>query len=177
MDFLTQPSIWLYLFVFFGKIIEVAISTLRIMLINRGERVKGSIIAFFEVSLWLLITGTVLVGFREDILRCVVFAVAFALGNYIGAWLESKLAFGLCSINVIVSEQNKAQELADALRSESFAVTVLDGEGKDGQREILVLHLKRKRIPSAVAIVKKKLKSPMITINDVRVVKGGFIKK
>ena len=177
MDFLTQPSIWLYLFVFFGKIIEVAVSTVRIMLINRGERLKGSIIAFFEVSLWLLVTGTVLVGFREDILRCFVFALAFALGNYFGAWLESKLAFGLCSINVIVSEDNKAQQLADTLRSQSFAVTVLDGQGKDGQREILVLHLKRKRIPAAVAIIKKKLKNPMITINDVRIVKGGFIKK
>jgi hypothetical protein len=40
-----------------------------------------------------------------------------------------------------------------------------------------VLHLKRKRIPAAVAIIKKQLKNPMITINDVRIVKGGFIKK
>jgi uncharacterized protein YebE (UPF0316 family) len=106
-----------------------------------------------------------------------VFALAFALGNYIGAWLESKLAFGLCSINVIVSETDKAEQLAQTLRSNSFAVTVLDGQGKDGQREILVLHLKRKRIPAAVAIIKKQLKNPMITINDVRIVKGGFIKK
>ena len=52
-DFLTKPSVWLYLFVFFGKIIEVAVATIRIVLINRGERVKGSITGFFEVSLWL----------------------------------------------------------------------------------------------------------------------------
>ena len=94
-DFLTKPSVWMYLFIFFGKIVEVAVATVRIVLINRGERVKGSITAFFEVSLWLVVTGTVLAGFQEDILRCVIFALAFALGNYAGSWIESKLAFGL----------------------------------------------------------------------------------
>jgi len=70
-EFLKAPSVWLYLFVFFGKILEVAVSTVRIVLINRGERLKGSITGFFEVSLWLIVTGTVLAGFQEDLLRCI----------------------------------------------------------------------------------------------------------
>ncbi|MDD5016866.1 MAG: DUF5698 domain-containing protein [Eubacteriales bacterium] len=177
MDFLSEPSIWVYLFVFFGKIIEVTVSTVRLVLINRGERLKGSITAFFEVSLWLIVTGTVLVGFQEDIFRCFVFALAFAIGNYFGSWLEGKLAFGLCSINVIVSEQNKAEGLAKELRDNNFAVTVIEGEGKQGRREILILHLKRKRIPNAISIIKAKLKDAMITVNDVRIVNGGYIKK
>ena len=177
MDWLSHPSVWVYLFVFFGKILEVTVSTIRLVLINRGERLKGSITAFFEVSLWLLVTGTVLVGFQQDILRCLVFALAFSLGNYFGSWLESKLAFGLCSINVIVSEENKAEALAAALRGNDFAVTLIEGTGKQGKREILILHLKRKRIPHAISIIKSKLKDAMITVNDVKVVNGGFIKK
>ena len=102
MDFLTQPSIWVYLFIFFGKIVEVAVSTVRLVLINRGERIKGSITGFFEVTLWLIVTGTVLAGFQNDIWRCLVFALAFSLGNYVGSWIESKLAFGLCYKQVIV---------------------------------------------------------------------------
>ena len=177
MEFLSHPSIWVYLFIFFGKIIEVTVSTVRMVLINRGERLKGSITGFFEVSLWLMVTGTVLVGFQEDILRCFVFALAFAMGNYVGSWTESKLAFGLCSVQVIVSKDNGANDLAKELRNNNFAVTVLEGEGKHGKRELLVLHLKRKRIPSAVAIIKKNLKDAVITINDVRMVNGGYIKK
>lgn len=182
MDFLLQPSIWVYLLIFFGKIIEVAVATVRMVLINRGEKVKGSIIAFLEVLIWLMVTGTVLVGFREDIIRCFVFAAAFALGNYVGSWVESKLAFGLCSIQVIVSQDNvvygnDAQNLANLLRSQDFAVTMLEGEGKMGKRDILMLHLRRKRIPKAVDIIKKNLKSAMITVNDVKILGGGYIKK
>lgn len=177
MDFLTQPSIWLYLFIFFGKIAEVAVSTVRIVLINRGERVKGSITGVIEIALWLLVTGTVLAGFQEDIIRCVIFVVAFALGNYVGSWMEGKLAFGLCSIQVIVNKDESADALVEELRKNEFGVTMIEGTGKTGPREILLLHLKRKRIPAAISLVKSKLDNAVITVNDVRVVNGGFIKK
>ena len=95
MDFLAESSIWIYLFIFFGKILEVAVSTVRLVLINRGERVKGSILAFFDILLWVLITGTVLVGFQKDWIRLLIFAAAFAIGNYLGSWIEDKLAPGM----------------------------------------------------------------------------------
>ncbi len=151
MDFLRQPSVWVYLFVFFGKFIEVSVATVRLVLINRGERLKASIIAFFEVSLWIIVTGTVLVGFQEDILRSLVFALAFAIGNYAGSWIEGKLAFGLCSIQVIVSKDESSDKLVAELRDNGFGVTIVEGEGKAGKRELLLLHMKRKRIPAAIS--------------------------
>jgi len=176
-EFLTTPNIWLYVFVFFGKILEVAVSTVRIVLINRGERVKGSITGFFEISLWLLVTGTVLVGFQKDLLRCVIFAVAFSLGNYVGSWVEAKLAFGLCSIQVIVNKDVASDKVVSELRDKGFAVTLLEGEGKAGKREILLLHLKRKSIPGAMALIKSRLDNAVITVNDIRTINGGYIKK
>lgn len=176
-NFLAKPSIWVYIFVFAGKIIEVTVATVRIVLINRGERLMGSVTAFFEVLLWLLVTGTVLVGFQQDLLRCVVFAVAFSCGNYLGSWLEGKLAFGLSSVQVIVPCDDCTQKLVEELRSCNFAVTVMEGEGKDGKREVLVLHLKRKRIPAALNIIKARLNQAVVTVNDVRVVSGGYIRK
>ena len=80
MDFLMENNIWVYLFIFFGKILEVSVSTVRLVLINRGERTKGSILAFFDILLWVLITGTVLAGFQNDWIRLVIFAAAFAIG-------------------------------------------------------------------------------------------------
>ena len=177
MGFLLESSVWLYLFIFFGKILEVTISTVRIVLINRGERVKGSIIAVFEITLWLIVTGTVLVGFQEDIIKCVVFVIAFAIGNYVGSWLEDRLAFGLCSIQVIVPECIEGENLVDILRENNFGVTTIKGNGKDGERELLILHIKRKRIPQAVELIKCNLGNAVIVINDLKVVRGGFIKK
>jgi uncharacterized protein YebE (UPF0316 family) len=177
MEFLTESSIWIYFFIFFGKILEVAVSTVRLVLINRGERVKGSFLAFFDILLWVLITGTVLAGFQQDWVRLLIFAAAFAIGNYVGSWIEDKLAFGLSSVQVIVPECEESHTVVEALRSNDFAVTVLRGQGKDGERELLMLHLKRKRIPRAVQIVKSELKDAMIIVNDVKNIFGGYIRK
>ncbi|MDF2820458.1 MAG: hypothetical protein K0R15_899 [Clostridiales bacterium] len=177
MDFLSEGSIWIYIFIFFGKILEVTVATVRVVLINRGEKEKGSILAFFEILLWLFITGTVLVGFQDDIIRIIVFAVAFALGNYLGSILESKLAFGLCSIQVIVPEGDQSQELVSLLRANDFAVTILKGRGKDGERDLMVLHILRKRVPKAVTIIKSYLNNAVIIVNDVKSLHGGYFKK
>lgn len=177
LDFLTGSSILVYFFIFFGKIIEVAVSTVRLVLVNRGERIKGAIIAFFEVTLWLIVTGTVLVGFQDDILKCVIFAAAFAIGNYFGSWIEEKLAFGLCSIQVIVPECEESQVLTSKLRENNFAVTCIKGKGKDGERELLILHIKRKRIKHAVDIINYNLKNAVVVVNDSKIIRGGYIRK
>ncbi len=177
MEFLLGNSIWVYILIFVGKIVEVSIATLRMVLINRGEKLLGSIIAFFDVLLWLLITGTVLAGFGDSILKIVVFALAFAIGNYMGSWLESKLAFGLSSIQLIMNDCEIVNELLTQLRSNSFAVTVIDGQGKDGGRKLLLIHLKRKNIPKAIKIVNDISRDCTITVNDVKTIRGGFIRK
>lgn len=182
MDFFSTQSIWVYVMILVGKIIEVSVATVRIMLISRGEKTKGSILILLEVSLWLVITGTVLVGFQEDIIRCVVYIFACAIGSYIGSVIEGKLAFGLCSIQVIVAQDNlvhdnAAMNLAETLRDNDFAVTIMEGRGKKGKRDILVLHLKRKRIPTAISIIKANIENAVITVNDVKLIDGGYITK
>ncbi|NLE16270.1 MAG: DUF2179 domain-containing protein [Spirochaetales bacterium] len=177
MEFLDNLGIWIYFIIFFGKILEVTVSTIRMVLINRGERVKGTMVAFFDSALWLLITGTVLEGFQEDPMRMIVFALAFAVGNYMGSWFEDKLAFGLSSVQVIVPESPKSVELADSLRKDNFAVTVVKGTGRSGNRDILMLHLKRKRIAEAVNLVNATLPGAVVVVNDSKIISGGYISR
>jgi uncharacterized protein YebE (UPF0316 family) len=177
MDFLDNLGIWIYFIIFFGKILEVTVSTIRMVLINRGERVKGTMVAFFDSVLWLLITGTVLEGFQDDPMRMVVFALAFAVGNYMGSWFEDKLAFGLSSVQVIVPEGPQSVELADSLRKDNFAVTVVKGTGRNGNRDILMLHLKRKRIAEAVTLVNTMLPGAVVVVNDSKIISGGYISR
>ena len=91
-------------------------------------------------------------------MKVIVFAVAYAIGNYMGAWLDEKLAFGTSSIQVIVPEGEESTKLAEILRENKYAVTILEGQGKDGLRNIMYLHLSRKRIPKVLKLLKVLLK-------------------
>ena len=175
MEFLTGNSIWVYFIIFFGKIIEVTFATLRIVLINRGERTKGAFVALIEVLLWIFVTGSVLVGFQENPLKAVVFSVAFAIGNWLGSWLENKIALGLSEIKIITSEDPSC--LLKTLRDNDLAVTVVEGEGRNGHRFMLEIFLKRARINATVKLINDCLENCMITLSDVKVLKGGYIRK
>jgi len=121
------------------------------------------------------ITGTVIVGFTQAPLKALVFAAAFALGTYLGSWLEDQIALGLSTIQIITSEDPAA--LIAALRANNLAVTTIDAEGREGARKILSIHLKRKRIRKTVKLINNSIPNCMITVTDVKVLKGGYIRK
>ena len=176
LNFLTGGSVWVYVFIFFGKIFEVAVATLRIVLINRGVRVVGSLVALIEMTLWLIVTGTVLTGFQSDPIKIIVFVLAFAIGNFIGSWLDDKLAFGLSSIQVVVHDQFSANNLMTTLRENGFGVTTMEVQGKEDARYMLMLTLRRKSAKEALAIIERTCSHALITMSDVKAQKGGYMR-
>lgn len=177
MDFLmNMEGPLLYIIIFCAKIVEVTISTIRLVYINKGERVKGSILAFIEIMIWLIVVSSVLNNITEDPIKVFIYAAAFSLGNYIGITIESKIAVGLASIQVVVSKET-GEILAEVLRDESYGVTIIDGKGKDDSKKILLfIQLKRKKIPEAVKIIKQTAPQAYITVNDIKSMVGGYIK-
>lgn len=170
---IDQGGRMIYLFIIIMKIIEVSISTVRIVLITKGERKIGAIIAFFEVSLWLIVVSTVLSGIAEDPLKVIAYAFGFSAGNYLGSILEEKIGIGLSEITVIVHEEH-GLALATAIRNEGFAVTVLDGQGKNHPRNLLMMYVPRKKVKSIVALIKNNQENAVITVSEKKPVYGGY---
>ena len=175
--FAQGTTIWVYLFIFFGKILEVSFGTLRIVLINRGERTVGSMIAIIEITLWLVVASSVLTGFREDFLKGIVYAVAFACGNYIGSWLDELLAFGLSSMQVVLPNMESAKAAEECLRAKGFGLTSLDVHGRDDDRAMLLMTMQRKRLSEAIALVERSCPGAVVTVSDIKTQRGGYLER
>lgn len=169
-------NIWLYLAIFAAKMIEVSVSTIRVVFISRGEKVRGAIIGFFEVLIWVILISNVLSNITEDPMKIVVYCLAFAVGNFIGVTIEGKLAIGTASLQTVVDGGCK-DELSAVLRENGFGVTITQGEGMEGPVYVLLIFLKRKSVPEAVNLIHQFRPNAMITINDVRQLQNGFIRK
>ncbi len=177
MDFLMNlHGPILYIIIFCAKIIEVSVSTIRIVYINKGKKVLGASLAFVEIMIWLIVVSSVLNNITEDPIKVFIYAIAFSLGNYVGITIESKIAVGLASIQVVVSE-DEGEMLAEILRDESYGVTIIDGRGKDdSKKSLLFIQLKRKKIPEAVNVIKQTAPNAYITVNDIKSMLGGYLK-
>jgi hypothetical protein len=87
----TLDSLQLPLLVFFAETIVLTLATLRTICIAKGNKRSAALLGFFEVCCWLFAIGQVMQNLSD--FRCAVaFAAGFALGNYLGVFIEQKIA-------------------------------------------------------------------------------------
>jgi uncharacterized protein YebE (UPF0316 family) len=166
-------KILFYLLILSAKIIEVSLMTLRIVFITKGERKIGAIVAFLEVSIWLIIVTFVLNDLMADPFKAVFYALGFAIGNYIGSIFEEKIGLGLSQVQIIVKAEHGI-DLAQRLRGEGYAVTMVLGEGKNQERYILFMYVKRKRVKHLLDVATETQNNAVITVMETKPLYGGF---
>ena len=161
-----------YLFIFFARVTDVTLSTIRMLMVVQGRKVQAAIIGFFEVSIYVTALGKV-VNSLDNIWNLLAYALGFACGNYVGITIENRIALGNLAAQVVLKADNN-DELVKKLRESGFGVTVLEGHGREGTREILNLAINRKDLDKLKGIVYDYDKDAFITTSSVNPISGGY---
>jgi len=161
-----------YFFIFAARVIDVSLDVLRILMLMRDRRILASVIGFFEVTVFVLALNEVLKGGLDDTAKILAYAGGFATGNYVGSIIENRLAMGYLSLQVFPPSE-LVQKFVTVLRQEGFGVTTVSGQGRDGERMILFVTLKRKNLNRAIGILNEMCPNVFFTISDARHIKGG----
>jgi len=165
----------IYFLIFIAKLTEVAIMTVRLVLTTRGNRVAASLLSAVEITIWLMVTSTVLLGLRDDPLQAVAYGLAFVFGIYFGILIEDKLALGLAQIEVI-AELDEARQIALKLREHGYGVTTFDCEGLDGRKLSVNMKIHRKDVPQTMALLRE-YDHLFVTVTDIRKLSRGSIER
>ncbi len=156
--------------IFCARIIDVSIGTLRIIFISKGRQYVAPILGFFEVLVWILAIGQIF-KHLNNIICYVAYASGFATGNFVGMYLEHKLAIGTQMIRIIT--RFDASELINELRSAGFGLTIVDGEGAIGPVKIIFTLIRRREQRQVVEFIQRYNPKAFFSIEDVRTAKEG----
>ena len=167
----AAPPLELF-FIFISKIIEVTISTLRMILISKGYRREGTLLSFFEVMLWTFIASRVIMGMIEAPIKGVVYSIGFSIGVYLGSRIENYIAMGRILIQIIASKESAAL-ITSRLREKGSAVTTIQAQGRDSEKEVLMVFANRKNKKEIIEQIIMIDESAMIISNDVSTLHGG----
>lgn len=159
------------LLIFFARIFDVSLGTIRIIFVSRGKRKLAPILGFFEVLIWIVVIGQ-LVQNLSSVTSYIAYAAGFAAGNYVGMLIENRLAIGTVIIRVIV--QDCAVSLIDKLHAAGFGVTGIDGSGSTGPVKLIYTIVKRKHLPEVTAIIHESCPGAFLTVEDVRSSEEGI---
>ncbi len=182
MDFLNDSFInsdlftWviLPLLIFIARVADVSVGTLRIAFITRGKKIVAPFLGFLEIIIWLLAIGQIFKNLN-NVACYIAYAFGFAFGNFVGIWLESKLALGEQVLRIITRKDSTS--LTNHLKSDGYGVTTVDGEGASGPVKIIFIIFKRKDLRKLENLIKTYNPKAFYSVEDVRLAKEGIFPK
>ncbi|HNX77581.1 MAG TPA: DUF5698 domain-containing protein [Candidatus Rifleibacterium sp.] len=128
--------------VFFARIVDVSVGTIRIISIVQGRIKTAFVLGFIEVSIWLLVISTVMEKLKESPIIAIFYALGYASGNVAGIMIEKRFAIGNALLRIIFFD--KGRMVADELRRMGYQVMIF--EGIDGDRAVQEIEVPCRRI-------------------------------
>jgi uncharacterized protein YebE (UPF0316 family) len=164
-DWLGAHPLILPAFIFFARIADVSIGTLRTICVVRGMRLIAPILGFFEVAIWITAVSGVL-QHLEHWYNVIAYAGGFASGNAVGMWIEERLAIGMQAIRLISCTKSAA--VAAGLRLAGYAVTEIKGHGLAGDVSISFVVVPRRETAQVIRVAESIDSEVFCTFDDVK---------
>jgi uncharacterized protein YebE (UPF0316 family) len=159
------------LLIFFARICDVSLGTIRVIFVARGFRYFAPVLGFFEISIWLLAISQIF-QHLDNAFTYLAYAGGFATGTFAGMWLEDKLSIGTVLIRVVTKKD--ASELIRRLKDKRFGLTTVEARGAVGEVTIILTIVQRTSVPEVVDLVKQFNPHAFYTIEDVRYATEGI---
>jgi uncharacterized protein YebE (UPF0316 family) len=149
--------------IFFLRLLDVGMATVRIVLLGKGRKGTATILGFVEALIWVIAVIRVLDGL-DDPLRTIAFAAGFAGGTYLGAMVEEWMALGQAMVRIIAPV--RSESVAPALRERGFGATVINGNGLEGEVRITFCVIPRKRVLEITRLITSINPEAFVTVDS-----------
>jgi uncharacterized protein YebE (UPF0316 family) len=161
---------YLPVMVFFARIMDVTLGTLRIIYINKGKRTLAPLLGFVEVFIWIVVVSH-LVQSVANLAGYLAYAAGFAAGNYVGLIVENRLAIGTLIVRAIVTSET--EQLIQSLKEAGFGVTYFDAHGANGPVKVVYSVINRKELDDVVKIIQTDQPNVFYTVEEARLASAG----
>ena len=139
-------------YIFLLRLLDQTLGTLRMLYVNKGKPTFGAALGFIESAIWVVAISQVIKDLDDPYL-VVGYALGFASGTIVGSYIESSIAIGDVVIRIFSPKDDDSQLVAQKLRSEGFGVTIISGEGMEGEVSIAWCVAPRKKAKQVLNIV------------------------
>ncbi len=156
---------YLCLKIFFARILDVSLGTIKTIYIVKEKRLISSIISFIEVLIWFLIAREALNTDLDSLLIPIVYSLGYATGTYIGIFLSSKFISGNLTIHLISNKLTNQNILK--LKKQGFGLTKINSK-------YLLIEINKKNLSKLKESILKIDSKAFIIINESKHTYNGF---
>lgn len=147
--------------IYFARIVDVSIGTVRMIFVINGHRFIAAAMGFVEVIVWALAVGGV-IKYLDNAYALVGYGAGFATGTLVGMTIEEKIAIGHRMLRVVNRQLDI--DLSSKLREHGYRVTRVSGEGRSGPVEIAFLAIRRRELSKTMALISELAPESFVTV-------------
>ena len=162
------------LLIFAMRVVDVSMGTVRLILMVRGWRNGAATVSFFEVLVWIVAVGHAMRHLTSPY-HLVGYAGGFATGTYVGVSVEHALALGQVAVRAILPNGDGGR-VARALREAGYAVTEIDGRGREGPVDLVNIVVTRRNAEGVAVVIEEVAPRSFITVEEVRSARRGVLR-
>ena len=162
----------LYLIIFTSKIIENALSTLRMIVVSNGKKKLGAFLNGIIAIVWILVTGVVIIDINKDVFKIIFFCLGSIVGSYLGSIIEEKIALGSNMILAII-ESKYINLIENILNNKDYYTTFIDSKNKD--ISLLIIMVRRKKVNQILKTIKRIDENAIVIAERARTISDKFV--
>jgi uncharacterized protein YebE (UPF0316 family) len=160
--------------IFFGRICDVSLGTIRIIFVSRGEKKLAPLIGFVEVFIWVVIIAQILAR-ANSLVSYLAYAGGYATGTFVGLQLESRLGLGFVCLRVFTLKSGP--DLLKILSDQGFGSTLIRATGSSSEIDIVESVVARKDAAKAERLIKSFDAKAFYLVEDVRSKQRGIFRQ
>lgn len=170
---MVNNMIGLCLKIFFVRILDVSLGTIRTMFTVKSKKLIASCIGFFEVLVWFLIVREALNTDESSMMIAISYSLGFATGTYIGTDISNKIISG----KVVVQAFTDNLTLADKLRNSGYAVTTVLCSGyNNSEKHMLYISVDKKKESELRKLIHTISEDAFIIESELNYSENGYYK-
>jgi uncharacterized protein YebE (UPF0316 family) len=158
---------WVFipLLIFFARVLDVSIGTVKLIMIGRGHRGWAPFLSFVEVLVWITALAEIIKNLTNPV-NYVAYAGGFAFGTYVGMWLDERLKLGNIMVTIITRQD--CELMLERLKLFKFPYTHLNASGEDGPVSMIFSIIRRKRLNRFLGLIHEVDPKAFYMLEDVR---------
>ena len=162
--------------IYFARILDVTLSTIRTFYTLKGKTIFSSILSFFEVLVWFLVARQALNVNLDSLWIPISYSLGYATGILIGSFISNNFIKGIENVTIITKKKNDI--LINTLRNNGFGISIIDlkNDFDNVKKQMLVIEVDKRYLKKLIKIVKSIDKDAFISISETKQIENGVLK-
>lgn len=160
--------------IFLLRVIGNMVTTLRTVMLVRGQKIQSSLLAILESLIFAIALGSV-VSNLQNLANLAAYVLGYAVGGYLGLVVEERLVQKYIAVQAV--SPHHAHDIALAVREAGYGATESWGMGGGGQVGSVTAVVGHHQVKQEVKIVQAADPGAFVMLEELRGISQGYFRR